>query len=424
MTNWYQVDPAPLMEQLNTSLETGLRDTDATTLLAQYGPNELIDRGSKNPWRILWEQFTATMVVILIIAAAISGALGQYKDAGAIMAIVVLFALLGFLQEYRAEKAMAALKKLTVPVVKVFRQGQIREISARELVPGDIILLEAGNLIPADARLLESANLRIQEATLTGESEPVEKDPTTLSGPNLALGDQRNMAYMGTLVTYGRGKAVVVATGMQTELGRIATMLQQVTHEMTPLQRRLDQVGRTLAIGALAIAGLIFLLGWLRGEDLQLMFLTTVSVAVAIIPEGLPAVLTITLALGAQRMLKRQALIRKLPAVETLGSVTVICSDKTGTLTQNRMTVVYGEAAGRRVDFDETTASIAGTPLALLLTGGALCNDAILTPAGQGEQQAIGDPTEGALSLIAARFNLLSETIQQQWPRVAEIPFD
>lgn len=362
MNEWYKLTRNDVIDQLNTSVEHGLGQVEVERRLAEHGPNELLDRGGKSPWRILWEQFTATMVVILMAAAAISAGLGQFKDAGAIMAIVVLFAILGFVQEYRAEKAMAALKKLTVPLVRAFRGGQIREISAREVVPGDVILLEAGNLVPADARLLESANLRIQEATLTGESEPVEKEPAALAGDDLPLGDRRNMAYMGTVVTYGRGKAVVTATGMRTELGKIAGMLQGVGPETTPLQRRLDQVGRTLAVVALGIAGLVFLLGWLRGEPLELMFLTTASVAVAIIPEGLPAVLTITLALGAQRMLKRQALIRKLPAVETLGSVTVICSDKTGTLTQNRMTVTVLETAGQRLALNQQTTTVPNVP--------------------------------------------------------------
>jgi Ca2+-transporting ATPase len=327
----------------------------------------------------------------------------------------------------------------------VLRSGQVRELSARELAPGDIIMLEAGNVVPADSRLLETVNLRIQESMLTGESEAVEKDPTPLEQSNLPLGDRRNMAYMGTTVTYGRGKAVVTASGMDTELGHIASMLQTVATELTPLQRRLDQVGRVLAGVALAIAGLVFLMGWLRGEDLQLMFLTTVSIAVAIIPEGLPAVLTITLALGAQRMLKRQALIRKLPAVETLGSITVICSDKTGTLTENRMTVTILDVAGHRLDLNEAldeaaplfngvndsnepagqeTLMNSPASLRLLLAGGALCNDAVLKIDESGRFHAVGDPTEGALVVAAARFGLWKEELDQQWPRLSELPFD
>jgi Ca2+-transporting ATPase len=438
--SWYKLEPTEVLSQLGSDTGYGLSEAEAARRLTQYGPNELIERGAKSPWRILWEQFTATMVVILIIAAIIAGALGEFKDTIAIMSIVVLFGLLGFLQEYRAEKAMAALKKLAVPNVRVTRDGQVRETSARDLVPGDIILLEAGNLLPADCRLLESANLRIQEATLTGESEPVEKEITTLAGPDLPLGDRRNMAYMGTVVTYGRGRAVITATGMQTELGHIAGLIQGVAHEQTPLQRRLDQVGKMLALVALAIAGVIFVQGWLRGEELRLIFLTMVSIAVAIIPEGLPAVVTITLALGAQRMLKRQALIRKLPAVETLGSVTVICSDKTGTLTENRMTMTVIDVAGHRVDlnedmrhhvpaFDQDPASPPQSQpisMRLLLAGGALCNDALLKSdnGSGGHFHAIGDPTEGALVVAAAKFGLWKADLDQALPRVAEAPFD
>ena len=308
------------------------------------------------------------------------------------MVIVVLNAILGFTQEYRAEKAMAALKKLAVPTVKVRREGQVREISARELVPGDIILLEAGNVIPADARLLESVNLHTQEAALTGESEPVEKNPALLKGENLPLGDRRNMVHMGTEVTYGRGLAVVTDTGMDTELGHIAEMIQTVEREPTPLQRRLEQLGRGLAVISLAIVTVVFVLGLLRGEDARLMFLTAISMAVAAIPEGLPAVVTIALALGAQRMLKRRALIRKLPAVETLGSVTVICSDKTGTLTENRMTVTVLDVLGETQSIDALLSK--GIPvldvdlaflkqphvrsLGLLVKAATLCNDAVL----------------------------------------------
>jgi Ca2+-transporting ATPase len=439
MTNWYKLEQAELFKQLATEASQGLSEAEAAQRLNKYGPNELVERGSKSPWRILWEQFTATMVVILIVAAAIAGALGEFKDTIAILAIVVLFGLLGFFQEYRAEKAMAALKKLAVPNVRVTRGGKVREISARELVPGDVILLEAGNLVPADCRLLESVNLRIQEATLTGESEPVEKNSETLAGPDLPLGDRRNMGYMGTVVTYGRGRAVVTATGMNTELGHIAGLIQGVASEHTPLQRRLDQVGKMLAVVALGIAAVIFVQGWWRGEELRLIFLTMVSIAVAIIPEGLPAVVTITLALGAQRMLKRQALIRKLPAVETLGSVTVICSDKTGTLTENRMTVTVIDVAGHRLDLDEEMrhhipaydvpaepAQPQPFPLSVLLAGGALCNDALLKAdnGAGGRFHAIGDPTEGALVVAAAKFGLWKADLDQQMPRVSELPFD
>jgi P-type Ca2+ transporter type 2C len=435
MNDWYGRTTTEILDFFGVNRSNGLSPQQVEFRQKEQGPNELVERGGRTPWQILWEQLTATMVVILIIAAVISGLLGSFKDTIAIGAIVVLYALLGFTQEYRAEQAMAALKKLAVPLVKVLRGGRLKEISARELVPGDIIQLETGNVVPADSRLLESVNLRIQEAALTGESEPVEKQTEPLTGADLPLGDRRNMAYMGTVVTVGRGQAVVVATGMQTELGKIANLIQQAGHEQTPLQRRLDQLGRVLAVIGLGIAALIFGLGLWRGDNLTHMLLTAVSVAVAIVPEGLPAVVTITLALGAQRMLRRRALIRKLPAVETLGSVTVICSDKTGTLTENRMTVVVLDVAGHEVDLNEPLREdgalvsnldeVKSSPFPLLLLGGALCNDAQLTPdAKPGDFHTIGDPTEGALVVAAARFGLWKNNLEQALPRVAELPFD
>jgi Ca2+-transporting ATPase len=428
MRAWHTLDGLDAVRELNTDVQRGLSSDEAARRLASYGPNALVERGRKGPWRILREQLTATLVVLLLVAAAISLVLGDYKDAGAILAIVGLNTLLGFIQEYRAERAMAALKRLAVPLVRVRRDGHVRLISAHELVPGDIVLLEAGSLVPADCRILEAVNLRTQEAALTGESEPVEKDPAPLPVAEIPLGDRRNMAYMGTAVTYGRGVAVVVATGMRTELGRIAELLQQVEHEPTPLQRRLDRLGRQLAGVALGIVAVIVAAGLLRGEELRLMFLTAVSLAVAAVPEGLPAVVTITLALGAQRMLRRRALIRKLPAVETLGSVTVICTDKTGTLTENRMTVSVLELPDRRVELVGSDA-LAPAPdwqpaVALVLAGGALCSDAVLEPGSGAPFQVIGDPTEGAVVIAAARFGLAKPALEARLPRVAELPFD
>ena len=317
----------------------GLDSAEASRRLAEQGPNELTESGGVSPWRILWEQFTSTMALILTAAAVVSMGIGSFRDAATILAIVCLFATLGFVQEYRAERAMRALKRLAVPTVRVRRDGAVAEIIASSLVAGDVILLEAGNVIPADCRLLESYSLKIQESLLTGETEAVEKHTNPLADDNPPIGDRLNMAWMGTTATAGRGVALVVATGMATELGRIAGMLQGVQNEWTPLQKRLDRLGKVLAALAVAIAAVVFGLGIWRGEPLRDMLMTAVSLAVAAIPEGLPAVVTITLAIGAQRMLKRNALIRKLPAVETLGSVTVICTDKTGTLTENRMTV-------------------------------------------------------------------------------------
>jgi P-type Ca2+ transporter type 2C len=440
-STWHQQSPQEVLARLAVNEETGLSAAAAAERLAANGPNELTEHGLKSPWSIIWEQLTDTMVIILIIAAVISIFMGDAKDAIAILAIVVLNALLGFNQEYRAEKAIAALKKLATPAVKVLRDGEVEERSARELVAGDIILLEAGNLVPADGRLLESTNLRIQESVLTGESEPVEKDIRPLTRSDLTIGDRLNMTFMGTIITYGRGRAIITETGMNTELGRIAGMISKVEREDTPMQRRLAQLGKSLAIAALAIVAVIFLLGLLRGEEFRLMFLTAISLAVAVVPEGLPAVVTIALALGAQRMLKKRALVRRLAAVETLGSVTVICSDKTGTLTENRMTVTMLDIAGHTIDLssllqdkktilgkDDPKLSSGELPSALVLSllSGALCNDAILkihTDA-PGAYHTVGDPTEGALVIAGARFGLHKNELETVLPRQAEIPFD
>ncbi len=427
------------LEEIGVQPETGLSNTEVQSLKEKFGPNELVERGTKPPWRILLDQFRETMVIVLIIAAVISGALGDLKDLVAILAIVILNAILGFVQEYRAEQAMAALKRMSAPTVKVRRAGHVLELSARELVPGDIFLLEVGDAIPADARLVESANLRVQEASLTGESVPVEKTASSIASENDPLGDRHNMVYMGTSVTYGRGTAVVANTGMNTELGKIAELIQTVESEQTPLQRRMAQLGKSLAWAAIAIVGLVFVLGLLRGEDPATMFLTAVAMAVAAVPEGLPAVVTIALALGAQRMLKRKALIRKLPAVETLGSVDVICSDKTGTLTENRMTVTVLDVLGSTQKLE--TLLDDGFPvidveikpdahppvrsLSLMIKAAALCNDAILEEDEDkdGDVRVIGDPTEGALVAAAAQLGLWKPVLDQRWPRVAEVPF-
>jgi len=433
---WHRTDSEVAIKELTTNKETGLTVAEAQARLAKHGPNELVEKGGRTPLQILWEQLTATMVLILIVAAVAAAALGDTKDAIAILAIVLLYAVLGFVQEYRAEQAIAALKKMAVPLVKAIRDGKLTELSARELVPGDIVQLEMGNLIPADLRLLESVNLQIQEAALTGESEPVSKRTDAIEVDDLPIGDRRNMAYLGTVITGGRGQGVVIATGMDTELGRIADLIQQVESEGTPLQRRLDQLGKMLAGVGVGIAALIFLIGVLRGDDVRHMLLTAVSVAVAIVPEGLPAVVTITLALGSQRMLKRQALIRKLPAVETLGSVTVICSDKTGTLTENRMTVMVLDVADHRLDLTEEVRKGGAlrmtheppretvSSISLSAIGGALCNDAALLPLNAEEYHTLGDPTEGALLVAAARLGYWKDSLDKSFQRGAEVPFD
>lgn len=441
--NWHTLETKPALGELSSSAETGLTLTQVKERKAQYGANELIERGGRKPLQILWEQLTATMVLILIAAAVAAGLLGDTKNTIAILSIVTLYAFLGFIQEYRAEKAIAALKKMSVPNVRVLRDSKLQELSARELVPGDIIQLETGNVIPADLRLLEAVNLRIQEAALTGESEPIGKHTAALSGDSatasrqtLPLGDRRNMSYMGTIVTHGRGLALVVATGMNTELGKIAELIQQVKQEQTPLQHRLDALGKKLALIGVVTAALVFVLGLLRGDELRHMMLAAVSVAVAIVPEGLPAVVTITLALGAQRMLQREALIRKLPAVETLGSVTVICSDKTGTLTENRMTVVVLDVTDHALDLTEeverdgslrTTRGLgapAQSSLSLAAIGGALCNDSKLIDTGDDRYHTLGDPTEGALVAAAAKMGYWKSSLDSSFPRAAELPFD
>ncbi|MFN8457479.1 MAG: cation-translocating P-type ATPase [Anaerolineae bacterium] len=441
MSNWYQLPLNEVLQQLDTAAATGLTQAEATRRLEQVGPNALIEQGLKSPWKILLEQLTNVMTMILIVAAIISFFLGDLLDAGVILAIVVLNAGLGFRQEYKAEQSMAALKQLAVPVVKVRREGQVKEISSRDLVPGDVVLLETGNKVPADGRLLESANLRLEEAALTGESEAAEKDAALVYSTEESLGDRRNMVYMGTAVSYGHGEAVITATGMQTELGHIANLIQTVEQEPTPLQQRLNRLGVVLAVVALVIVGVIFVLGLLRGEALSEVFLTAVSLAVAAVPEGLAAVVTVALSLGAQRMLQRHALIRKLPAVETLGSVTVICSDKTGTLTQNKMTVTVLDIANHRLDLTEqldragwevaradgpAAAPAIQPTLDLLLVGGALCNDAVLQsdPQKPDAYHVVGDSTEGALLLAAAEFELLKSDLDRLLPRVAELPFE
>ncbi len=437
MGDWHKKDVALVTGELKTDLRRGLDENEARDRLEQFGFNELIDRGTKSPLLILWDQIREVMVVILLIAAAVSAFLGEFNDVIVIMAIVVLNAILGFTQEYRAEQAIAALKKLAVPTVKARRGGSVQEISARELVPGDIVILEAGNLVPADGRLVESVNLQVQEAALTGESEPVEKELSPIDKDGLTLGDRHNMVFMGTVISYGRGVALITETGMNTELGNIADLLQEVEREPTPLQRRLGQLGTTLAWAAIGIIAVVVILGLFRGEELEKLFLIGISMAVAAVPEGLPAVVAITLALGSQRMLKRNALIRKLPAVETLGSVTVICSDKTGTLTENRMAVTILDVAGhtQKIDALEDKAGVIydaelnanqepqERTLSLLVKAGALCNDAILQTTSDGSERVIGDPTEGALIVAAAKLGHAKENLDSRWPRVGEIPF-
>lgn len=437
--DWYQYSASAVLIDLESDSHSGLTQEEAQKRYTEYGPNELVERNVRQPWKILLEQLTGFLTLILIGAAVVSAVIGEGVDAVVILAIVVLNAALGFSQEYSAEKSMAALKRMAVPRVKIRRGGQIEEISARELVPGDIVLLETGNLVPADGRVIESINLRVQEAALTGESEPVDKEPDLVFDSDKALGDRKNMVYFGTVVNYGHGEFVVTATGMKTELGNIASLIQSIGQEQTPLQHRLDQLGKQLAVIAILIVTVIFILGMLRGGSFEEMLLTSVSLAVAAIPEALTAVVTIALSLGAQRMLKRNALIRKLPAVETLGSVSVICSDKTGTLTLNQMTVTALDIANHRIDLhqdpilpehhlvrDQNVAHELIQPtIDLLLIGGALDNDATLVKRDEEETyRTIGDPTEGALVLAAAEFGIYKNDLDIAFPRVAELQFD
>ncbi len=439
--DWYQRSATDVVQRLGSDARSGLTTAEATQRLTQYGPNELVERGGRTKWQILIEQFANILTLILIAAAIVSVFLGDEIEAVVILAIVVLNGILGFTQEYRAEQSMAALKRMSVPTVRVRRDGTLQQVSARDLVPGDLVVLETGNVVPADGRVLQSVNLRAQEAALTGEAEAVDKEPDLVFETEKSLGDRRNMVYSGTIINYGRGEFVVTATGMTTELGHIADMIQSVEEEKTPLQQRLDALGKVLAVAALILVAVVFISGVLRGEPWEDMLLTAVSLAVAAIPEALTAVVTIALALGAQRMLKRQALIRKLPAVETLGSVTVICSDKTGTLTQNRMTVTALDIADHRVDLKQTTEqghfgltrtdALGVGPthvptLDLLLVSGALVNDAslIVEQNGRPHFHAVGDPTEGALVLAAAEFGILKDDLDVAFPRVNELPFD
>ncbi|OQW64772.1 MAG: calcium-translocating P-type ATPase, PMCA-type [Nitrospira sp. ST-bin5] len=406
-------------QQLTVDPQMGLSADEVARRLSTYGLNAIQEHRARSPWRMLLDQFTDFMILVLIAAAIISGMIGEPPDAIAIMVIVLLNGVIGFIQEYRAERAVAALKLLAAPNAKVLREGKPATIPASQLVPGDVVALEPGDGVPADMRLVETVQLKVEEAALTGESVPVEKQARPLPEVELPLGDRLNMAYKGTLVTYGRGTGLVVGTGMHTELGKIATLLREEEEVKTPLQKRLAQFGQRLALVALAICAMVFLVGVLRGESVILMFLTAVSLAVAAIPEALPAVVTVSLAFGARKMVKKQALIRRLPAVETLGSVTYICSDKTGTLTLNKMQVVQvivaGQVAARVPSVGEQ-----GEAGRLFGQALALSNDAVR----QDLDRVLGDPTEVALYVAARDAGYDKERLQIHAPRLAELPFD
>ena len=423
-----------LFDQLGSS-RGGLPAEEAAARLERFGPNQLQTAPSASPWQLLAEQFHNVLIITLLIATVLSAFLGHAVEAVAIAVIVLFAVLLGFVQEYRAEKAIEALRKMAAPASKVIRNGRERMIPALEVVPGDIIVIAAGDRIPADARLVEAANLRMDEAALTGESLPSEKDATAILPSSTSVGDRRNMLFAGTSAVHGRGLAIVTATAMETEFGRIAGMLQRVESEKTPLQKNLDKVGVSLARAALVIVAVIVALGIVRGQPFIDILIFGIALAVAVVPEALPAVVTISLALGVQRMVKRNALMRRLPAVETLGSTTVICSDKTGTLTRDEMTVRRLYAAGIDVSVagsgyrPEGEMKIDGhsgelpSPVLELLQAGALCNDAMLDQSPEGEWKISGDPTEAALIVAARKAGFDERDLRKHFPRIDEQPF-
>jgi Ca2+-transporting ATPase len=436
MSNWHQMAITEVLSTIKSDKDYGLSKAEASRRLAEHGPNELEATRRISPWNMLGEQFKNILIIILIIAIVLSALLGHTVEAIAITVIMLFAVLLGFIQEYRAERAIEALKKMAAPTATVIRDGEEEDIPARDLVPGDIILMRAGDRISADSRLIEAINLQIEEAPLTGESVPVEKQTAALEDRELAIGDRKNVAYAGTIVTYGRGRGVVVATGMQTEFGKIAKLLQSVETGKTPLQQNLDKVGHLLARAAIVVVLLIVALGFFRGQPLLEMLIFGIALAVAVVPEALPAVVTISLAIGVQRMVKRNALIRRLPAVETLGCTSVICSDKTGTLTKDEMTVRKIFVAGKLLEVSGSgyephgQFSINGSliqpfpQLTTLLSAGVLASDAHLVREGDnGHWHIKGDPTEGALVVAAAKANLHRPELDSQFPRVNEIPF-
>ena len=418
---WFIKSQEEILKELNVDPEIGLSKEEAANRLEQYGRNKLKGKPKKSVLALFLSQLKDMLIYVLLGAAAITIAIGEYSDAIIILLVVALNAIIGVAQESKAEKAVEALQKLTTPKSLVRRGGEILEINSEEVVPGDIIILDAGRFIPADIRLTDTANLQIEESALTGESVPTNKNASTiLTDPKTSLGDKVNMAYMSTLVTYGRGEGVVVATAMDTEIGKIAKILDDHTYEMTPLQKKLDELGRILGILAIGICGLIFVIALFQKRDIMEMFLTAISLAVAAIPEGLAAIVAIVLALGVTRMSKINAIVKKLPAVETLGSVNIICSDKTGTLTQNKMTVVKHYTHKTLTDVGQTATNLVGSQDEMeLIKTLVLCSDATYE-----NEQGTGDPTEVALIVLGNKYNITKNSINNEHKRVSEFPFD
>jgi Ca2+-transporting ATPase len=447
--NWYSQDEKTVEATLQTDMEQGLHWNEANKRLQKVGANQLQDQSTISPFALLLNQFKDFMVLVLLIATFISGMLGEYTDAITIIAIVVLNAILGFIQEYRAEKSLIALKELTAPTAHVIREGTLQEIPATELVPGDIIYFEAGDRIPADVRLFEARGVYIEESALTGESVPVQKEAgQIMNDQDVNLGDQVNMAFMGTLVTRGSGQGMVVDTGMSTQMGQIAELIQTTESVQTPLQHRLEQLGKVLITVALILTALVVVTGIWHGHDAYKMFLAGVSLAVAAIPEGLPAIVTIALALGVQRMIRRKAIVRKLPSVETLGCASVICSDKTGTLTQNKMTVTHlwtnnelieitgggYEPKGEFIHEGKLLSFTQKPYVKRMLEYGAMCNNSHLSEEVEEESglfkrkktywDITGDPTEGAIVVLGAKAGVWKSQVDQTYQRLEEFPFD
>ena len=415
---WFDAPSQEVLQKLNVNPDVGLSESEAKERLEKYGENKLASQSKKSLWQLFLSQINDVMIYILLVAAIISAFMHEYSDTIVILLVILINALIGVFQESKAEKSLEALKKLSTPKAIVKREGIIKEIPSEEVVVGDIIILDAGRYLPADLRLIESANLKIDESAFTGESVPAEKDSNvTLANGNIPIGDMINMAFMSTLVTYGRGTGVVVNTGMNTQIGKIADMLNKEEDNTTPLQRRLASLGKTLGFGAVGICILIFVISMFQGRDWFEMLLTAISLAVAAIPEGLPAIVAIVLAMGVQRMIKQNSIVKKLPAVETLGSVNIICSDKTGTLTLNVMTIKKCCINNKLVSINDC--DLGDNDTKLLFEGMILCNDATSK-----DGSKTGDPTEIALLDAGIKYDLYKEDLSTDHSRVDEIPFD